>query len=270
MVCLNPNGLRIYSYPFETLRSQAMMQYIQEWHSPDFQSPLFLAFAVLLLATFAALALSGKRPRPGHLIMLLATAWAGLRSARNVPFFALVASPLFAEHLWSWLSGQSWARWLSKPDGSESENLSGGKIILNALLCGIILAVSILGVAHAVIEQRGSEAQRFPVGAVDFILASGPPQPIFNEYSWGGYLIWRLYPTYLVHIDGRADVYGDKLVQEWVESNDGNTNWHQHLERYGIRTVLIKPSAALTSLLRQDARWHKVFEDKQAVIFVRR
>jgi hypothetical protein len=34
--------------------------------------------------------------------------------------------------------------------------------------------------------------------------------------------------------------------------------------------VLVKPDAALASLLRQDNGWQKIFEDKQAVIFVRR
>src|SRR5581483_11667140 len=35
-VLLNPNGARMYSYPFETLTSPAMQRYIQEWFSPDF------------------------------------------------------------------------------------------------------------------------------------------------------------------------------------------------------------------------------------------
>jgi len=86
---------------------------------------------------------------------------------------------------------------------------------------------------------------------------------------WGGYLIWRLYPDYRIYIDGRADVYGDKLVEEFLEVRDGKPNWRGPLENHGIRTVLIKPDAALASLLREDSRWRKVFEDKQSVVFVR-
>ena len=114
-----------------------------------------------------------------------------------------------------------------------------------------------------------TETQEFPAEAVDFFQAQRPPQPIYNEYVWGGYLIWRLYPDYLVYIDGRADVYGDRLVSEWLATHDGQTNWREPLDRYGIRTVLVKPDVALASLLREDSSWKKVFEDKQAVIFVR-
>jgi hypothetical protein len=268
-VSLNPNGARIYSYPFETLSSHAMMQYIQEWRSPDFHNPLFQFLALLLLATFSALALSNKRPRPGQLLMLVATAWATLRSARNVAFFALVATPLLAEHSWIFITSHGWDRWLDASKKREPEERSTLKILLNGFLLVIVLSVVALGVMRAVAQQPLVEAQEFPAAAVDFIRDRKPSQPIFNEYVWGGYLIWRLYPDYRVYIDGRADVYGDELMKEFLTVNDGKPAWREPLDNHGIRTVLVKSDVALASLLRQDSGWRKVFEDKQAVIFVR-
>jgi hypothetical protein len=96
------------------------------------------------------------------------------------------------------------------------------------------------------------------------------PQPIFNDYGWGGYLIWKLYPDYRVYIDGRADVYGDAFMEEFLSAQAGEKGWRAPLDKYGIRTVLIKPDTALASLLREDAGWQKVFEDSQAVIFTRK
>jgi hypothetical protein len=266
-VCLNPNGARLYSYPFETLSSEAMMHYIIEWQSPDFHGATFQALAFLMLATFSAMALSNRRPRPGQLLMLGATAWAALRSSRNGPFFALVAMPLLAEHSWNWFTSQRWGLWLAAPEKPGSDRM---KVVLNVLLVGIMLAVSVLAVRRAMAMQQASESQKFPAAAVDFILAERPPQPILNEYVWGGYLIWKLYPNYRVYIDGRADVYGDKLVEEFVAIRDGKTTWRESLDNHGIRTVLVASDVALASLLRQDSGWLKVFEDKQAVIFVRR
>jgi len=269
-VCLNPNGLRIYSYPFETLTSQAMMQVIREWRSPDFHNPLFQGLALLLLATFSALALSRKRARPGELLVLAVTAWATLTSARNVAFFALVATALLAEHSWTFITNHRWGQWLDESEKRESEGKLAPKLVLNVLLLSFALAIVVLGLRRAVAQQPVSTAQRFPAAAVEFILAQRPAQPIFNEYVWGGYLIWRLYPDYRVYIDGRADVYGDRLVEEWLATHDGKPSWRDGLDRRGIRMVLIKPDAALASLLRQDSGWQNVFEDKEAVIFVRR
>ena len=268
-VWLNPNGARLYFYPFETLSSHAMMQYIQEWRSPDFHNPLFQALALLFLATFSALALSSRRPLPSQLLMLVATAWATLRSGRNVTFFALVATPLLAEHSWTFLTSHRWGQWLEASEKHKPDERSAPKLVLNVLLLILVLTVVALGVGRAVANQPVIEAQQFPAAAVDYVSNQRPPQPIYNEYIWGGYLIWRLYPDYRVYIDGRADVYGDELIQEFLNVHDGKTAWREPLDHRGIRTVLVKPDAALASLLRQDRDWQKVFEDKQAVIFVR-
>jgi hypothetical protein len=147
---------------------------------------------------------------------------------------------------------------------------SAMKLVLHGLILVIALTLVVVGVRHAVANQPVKEAQDFPAAAVDFIKANRPPQPIFNEYNWGGYLIWQLYPDYRVYIDGRADLYGDELVQEFVNVHEGRTAWNVPLDNHGIRTVLVKADAPLASLLRLDTGWQNVFEDNQSVIFVRR
>jgi hypothetical protein len=125
-----------------------------------------------------------------------------------------------------------------------------------------------LAAQRAAAEQPSIEQQQFPKAAVDYMKQERLPQPIFNEYAWGGYLIWRLYPDYRVYIDGRADVFGDKLVAEFIQVNDGKPRWRELLQQYGTKTVLVKHDSAIASLLGEDSRWQKVFEDKQAVILV--
>jgi hypothetical protein len=269
-VALNPSGVRLYLYPFETLTSHAMMKYINEWFSPDFHQTMFQPLAVMLFATFAALALSSRRVRPGSLLLLAATGYMALRSGRNVPFFALVATPLLAEHVWAWLTRQSWGGWLLKPERREAGERVALKVALNLVLFVCVpLAVCVVRVQHVAARQMEDEAENFPVAAVEFIREHRPPQPIYNEYGWGGYMIWNLYPDYRVYIDGRADVYGDAYLEEFLKTHDGTLNWRTPLERVGVRTVVVNPEAPLASLLRQEGGWRNVFEDKQAVIFVR-
>jgi hypothetical protein len=268
-VLLNPNGARMYSYPFETLKSHAMMQYIEEWRSPNFHELMFQPLALLILATFSALVFSSKRIRFVELLLLMATAFAALRSGRNVPFFVLVAMPLLAEHAWDWLTSHSWGQRLKAPEKREVGANATRKIVLNMLLLiAVPLILAVVRVDRTVANQTTVEAQNFPTAAVEFMRDHRPPQPIYNEYGWGGYLIWKL-PDYRVYIDGRADVYGDAFIEEFLATHDGETNWKEPLNKHGVRTVLVKPDAALASLLRQEQGWQKVFEDSQAVVFTR-
>ncbi len=55
IVPLNPNGLRMFSYPIETLRSAAMQNYIVEWASPNFHRAEYWPFLLIVLGTFATL-----------------------------------------------------------------------------------------------------------------------------------------------------------------------------------------------------------------------
>lgn len=269
-VLLNPHGARMYLYPLETLKSHAMMKYIEEWFSPNFHEVMFLPLLLLIFATFSVVALSSKRLRLLDLVLLLATTAGALRSARNIPFFVLIAMPLLVEHSWNWITAHRWGLWLTRPEKRELGSQAILKTALNlVLLVALPIAVAAMRVHQSVAKQPVAEGKVFPAGALGFMREQRPPQPIFNDYGWGGYLIWNLYPEYRVYIDGRADVYGDAFMEEYLSSLSGQTNWRGPLDKYGIRTVLVKPDAALASLLRQDATWQKVFEDQQAIIFVR-
>jgi hypothetical protein len=272
VVPLNPSGWRLFSYPFETLGSRSM-QYIIEWLSPDFHQPNAQAFALLLLATFIALALSKKRARPSDLLLLSVAAYASLRAWRNIPFFALVAAPLLAEHAWKIIESIR----ISRRDAKKVEPAiaigarSTMWIALNviALVC-LPLGLCVLRVVSATRNQPSVEAQKYPAAAVQFLRGHDEAGALFNAYGFGGYLVWKLYPARLVFIDGRADVYGDALIEEYLSAENGEPGWRATLDKYKVGAVMIRPDAALASLLREDGRWEKVFEDKQAVIFFKR
>lgn len=265
VVPLNPNGFRMFSYPFETLTSPSMAAYIQEWASPDFHKAMFFPLALLLLLLLAALALSTRRPALSELFLLLVTGFGALRSARHIPIFALLAAPILARHVWDIMETRGWQHRFMRVEAPAA----GFALIFNLIF---VLAPATLGavrISHFVTNQPAYEAKNYPQAAVNFLSAQQLPGPIYNRYGWGGYLIRRLHPQYQVYIDGRADVYGDSFMVETIRTYDGHTNWRKPLDQRGVRTVIIAPAAPLASLLREDHTWNKVYEDQQAVIFTR-
>ena len=266
VVPLNPNGFRMFSYPYETLTSESMAAFIQEWASPDFHKSTYLPLAVLLLGTFAAMALSPARARPGEIFLVLVTALGALRSVRHIPIFSLFAAPVLAKHLWAIAKERGWDKSLT---GAEARP-TGIKLLINIVLLLAPLALGVSRVWHFAAHQRSYETIRNPIAAVEFLKSQRPPGPIYNRYGWGGYLIYQLYPDYRVYIDGRADVYGDAFFTEAMRTYDGAGDWARSLDRHGIKTVLISPDAPLASLLRNDqGKWKLVYEDNDAIIFSR-
>jgi hypothetical protein len=266
VVPLNPNGFRMFSYPYETLTSASMAAFIQEWASPNFHQTTYLPLAILLLSTFAAMALSPRRARLGELFLLLVTALGALRSVRHIPIFSLFAAPVLVEHLWAIAKSRGWDRLLT----GEERRADGFKLLINVILLIAPVALGVSRVWHFATHQRQYESLRNPVAAVEFLKSQHLPGPIYNRYGWGGYLIYQLYPDYRVYIDGRADVYGDAFFTEAMRIYDGAGDWATPLDRYGIKTVLISPDAALANLLKHASdEWKLVYEDSDTVIFTR-
>src|SRR6185369_15312169 len=265
VVPLNPNGFHMFTYPYETLTSPSMAAFIQEWASPDFHKGMYLPLAILLLSTFAAMAISPKRARAGEIFLVLITALGALRSVRHIPIFSLFAAPVLAKHLWAIAKDRGWDKLLT----GDEPRPNGIKLLINVILLLAPLALGVSRVWHFASHERDYVMIRNPVAAVEFLKSHRLPGPIYNRYGWGGYLIYQLYPEYRVYIDGRADVYGDAFFTEAMQVYDGVGNWKEPLDRYSIQTVIIDPNVALSTALSNDNGWSKVYEDDQAVIFTR-
>jgi hypothetical protein len=255
LVPLNPNGLRLYWYPIETLRSSAMRNYIAEWASPNFHHPEYWPFLLIVLVTFATLSWSRHPVRPRDLLLLVVGLSAGLGSIRLAPLFVLIAVPLICQRLADWPTSKS--RFRPQP---------ASRTLLNGV---IVLAVAVFAVVHifqVIRRQPESEMQNFPARATAFLQAHPPSGRIFNHYDWGGYLIWKLYPSAPVFIDGRADLYGQPLLDQFANTYQLKRDWQQTLLLWNINTVLVPPDSALATGLRNSPGWTVSYEDSQAMV----
>jgi hypothetical protein len=266
MVLLNPNGARLYAYPFETLHSSAMQRFIQEWSSPNFHDPTYVPLLFMLLALIAGLALSPGRLRPRDLMLLLATIPAALLSARHIPLLMLVMIPVLSRLAEAWLQQRDATRLLNPERTLSSPRI----LVVNVLVLATFAAFAMIRIRHLVMTQDEAEAQQFPQAAVAFLKRDRPPEPILNHYNWGGYFIWTLYPQYRVFIDGRADVYGDPFMEAFGASYYLQDDWSKLLQRWGIRTLVLPPDAPLLTALQSDPGWKQVYADSQTVVLTQK
>jgi len=252
----NPNGVQILIYPFQTLTSNAMQQFIQEWLSPDFHQVMWQPLVLFILA-FIGFGLIGKKSiSPINIILTLVFGYAAFLSARHVPLFAIVAIPVLAEEIDAVVNLRFSIDSLNRPFS----------IAANLILL-LLLFVTALRFTQVIEIQAKSESDTFPKAAVDWILENHPVGNMFNSYSWGGYLIWRLYPEYPVYIDGRADVYGDAFLNNYMSVYLAQPGWQQTLESYSVHFVLIEPGSNLANTLQQTSGWKIVFENKGCILF---
>jgi hypothetical protein len=261
-VSLNPYGPRLLGYPLQTLSIGTLQTAIDEWQSPDFHSADSLPFLALLLGAMFLLAVSPRRKSGREMVLFAALAALALVGRRNIALFALGCAPLFAQHAWAILQPLTLGR------RSDSRQVPAG--VARAVNL-VVMALLVVAAGAKMIEPLSKArnglavAEQQPLGALAALKAESPSGPLFNSYTWGGYLIWDVWPAYLTFVDGRTDLFADRVLSEYLTVWNAGEGWEQILTGYGIRVTLIEPQAPLADELA-SAGWRVLYSDRQAVL----
>jgi len=268
---LNPNGTAMYSYPFETLGLSALGSFVGEWQPARFDAPAGLLLALFIVAGVLPALLFGKRTlRTADGLVLLGLAFMATTAVR----FLLVAGPIgtticcvaLAPVMSSTRFGAAWGR-IADRIGQTPSGIRG--LLNGALLIGVVV-VGVVSIAVRIGPRGQSVAigEAYPVGAVTWLVTERPGERIFNRYEWGGYLGLRR-PDELIFIDGRADVYGDAVIREYVETISVNDDPQAYFDRHRIDHVLYAPDTSLGAWLNDSAEWRVVYEGDVGSVWVR-
>ncbi len=138
---------------------------------------------------------------------------------------------------------------------------------VNWLLACLAIIGSIIWLEQNLSKIDEIVAEQFPVTAVNYLEQEGLTQArIYNEYVWGGYLIWRGVPTF---IDGRADLYGDDFIFNYLKTYHLKEDWQEPLETFDVEYMLVKQAGSLATLLESSPQWQSIYQDDLAAIYGR-
>jgi hypothetical protein len=252
-------------FPFQVLTDSFARATIIEWASPGFQYGQIRLVEGLVLATLALLVVSPRGLRAMDALALAAFFHFGLQAVRNVPLLVVVLLPILARAAHD-VALERVPGWIARSGVKPRHAVLG--------IGAVALAAAVWWTAPTRAARyfvpRVGVADIFPARAVDFLKEARPPGPLFNDYGWGGYLIWRLYPDYRVGIDGRAAVYGPRRFAEYAEVADLRPRWRETLDASGARLALISTKSPLAIALRAAPDWQVLYEDRLSVVFARR
>ncbi|MBI3890249.1 MAG: hypothetical protein HY303_01815 [Candidatus Wallbacteria bacterium] len=253
----NPRGTQLLTYPLKYAGHGTLASEITEWTSPDFRE--FRQMEALALGLLALMLSSRAGARASEALPLLAGLHLFLQSKRNIVFVALFVLPAAVDRLArlsaGWRLTRAFAR-AGKPGGGA------------ALLAVFVGAVSL----HAVfVQPQRISPGYYPDGAVEYLRAHPHPGRMLNEFVFGGYFVWKLYPQYRVFIDSRTDLYFDQDVfAEYLAVFKLAMGWKLVLDRRKIDLCVFEPGHPLATVLAATGEWRLAFSDPCAVLWERK
>jgi len=259
---INPYGWRLYWDFYKVFTNPFALKNISEWQAVSLAQPMAYDFAIYLVVIAILLILTYRKIEPTRWVLWATLLCLSFLYWRNMPFFMIASLGLLAEtiqkytHLvWDQFTRH---RWL---------------LIGFCVLVAILISQRILDNSKALnLDDQLRESRYYPVDAT--LWAKSHPDKIgtkmFNEYGWGGFLIWR-FPEQKVFIDGRMPHWqvGDKFVfadeQYAVSAGAGGIKMLE--DRYGVDWIMISAGRPLDWALSGQPDWEKVYNDNICVIY---
>ncbi|MBM4285977.1 MAG: hypothetical protein FJ128_12140 [Deltaproteobacteria bacterium] len=272
---VNPYGFYYWKYllPAVTMDRPQITEwfsFLQAYRSGlPLESWLYLAAVtlfVILLAVWAR-----WRDLTAWLVLGV-TLYLGIRHQRHQVFFFLAVGAYLPQPLSLFLASLR-----ARPRLQQAGRRLGWAVpcclalLLSAAYAHGLVSRGPLGLTlPALPDPHNHQAVYYPLGAVRHIQAHALKGRLLTEFSWGEYLLWTLYPTCKVALDGRFEtVYPETVAQKYWNFIYGRDTWRRFLEDYPPDLILVDPRSRVTAFLLREPGWVRVYADAGSVLFLR-
>lgn len=252
-----PAGLDGLLYPFY-VNNLSLLSLIGEWQPAQLNMS---SLEILLLSGMFFLFLRPVRIPILRLLILLAALHITFEHARNQMVLVTLATILLAEPL-----GRAWAGDAERPRLALLPRLWTERRELSPLLAvGLLLFLS-TGIYRLITPFDRPDSYGVPVTALRNLPTGLRGKPVFNEYSFGGLLVFSGIAPF---IDGRSDMYGDAFTTDYFKIAHGDAaRWKAAEARWKFAWTILPPDNALVKILDREPGWRRAYADKWAVIHV--
>jgi hypothetical protein len=194
-------------------------------------------FALLFAATLAGLWRRRQNPWTETLLIALAGVFAAY-SERTVPLAAAMLAPLAAGPLQALLGRRM-------PVGRRE----AGAVLLGAALTVATIAVTV--------PHTADDPIAMPSWADPSLATLPAGTTVLDDWSFGGYLMWR-YPRLDLVMHGYGDTFTTAELDRNTRLTEVSPGWEQDLRGTGARLALLRPSDWLAFRLVAQEGWSVV------------
>jgi hypothetical protein len=275
---INPYTYHLHAAIYAFLSDSYAYDHISEYQSVSFHHPLALYYEPLFVLGIVCAFWNLSKRRFVYTFLLLGWAHLSLMAVRNVPLYLSIAAPIAGFTLYEMfraVSEDTVPKWTARIVRSL-EGISTdiglveriGRVHLVSAAALAIVGALIYAPAPSLKFKAEYDPQHYPAKALEALRSQDPAKRIFADDEWGDYLIYSLYPSGgKVFVDGRADFYGSKFNNAYVDVLRVKYDWEDNLKKFGIDTVILSPDNPLASTLKQSPRWRLTYDDGVANVF---
>jgi hypothetical protein len=258
---VNPFGIQTWSMMTSYVNNTSLLSLIDDTKPPIFTDPQLRSEFLLMLVALVLLAMQRSGMRAGRAFLLAGATALTMTSGRNIHLYSVVAPFVLGGPAIEVIGSEIKRRLGAATAAVESQLRGVAWPVLTVLACVALLAAGRIGRDYYI------DPSRFPVDAVTWLEDNPQSGHMFNDFLWGGYVVWRLWPEQTDFIDGKSDLTGE-ATRDYITVKNLGPGWQAVLERHAVRWAIIPTDSVLSGQLIRDG-WAVLYRDSTAIILRR-
>jgi hypothetical protein len=263
---LNPFGAHALWEPFEFFlqrRHELIYRTVLELQAVDLREWRELVpLALLVWPVLFLWRATRRRWDTLEFVLLVVFSVLAWRTQRFIGPYCVVMAPYASRGAAEWFAarGRPVREWV----------MGWGGAIATAVMC-MALALPTLRRTEAPLGIGINPRVRYD-GVCDYLVRHDVRGRMFNQYETGGYLLWRLWPDRLPFTDIHQ-AGAPEIMDVYIRATAHEVYWRQLEQRFRFDHAVINRrgvSDSLTAFLDRDITWARVFEDPQALLYLKR
>lgn len=243
-IAINPHGIDMIIYPYANMQDSFMLSIISEWRCPDLKNIgdifIFIEMFIILLPL-----LLGKDDLDltdlgfiGGLVYLT------FKSVRFSILLYIISTFIIFKYI---------------PQSKDERDFKQFSLVFGVL--GVLLfGISSTGLAEVLNEPL----KPLLSDEVIEVIKEKNPERLYNDYDFGGYLI---YNEIKVFVDGRADMYSKYNLKDAVNLSKLDEGAEEIIDEYNFDLFVIYKKSPLNYLLKNSEEYNLILEEEEVVIY---
>lgn len=265
--CINPFGYKMLLYPFENMADSSMIEYIIEWQSASYHGLLGIYIFIMMAFPLFNLILQKKKMKLHEIAFQLLLFYMAMKSQRFIGMFGIYSTWMIGKYFF--VSDEMYET-LRKPFKRFEK-------IITVCFCTLLVAI----VGFVGYKQIGYIAKQGPIDNHGYYsdtaikeLIKLKPQRMFNEYSQGGYLLYKLNEYNAlddVHIFayGLGDVFSKQVLPDARHLEYLDKDTRAIIEKYDFDVILTTTEHPTHFFIEEMEEYKLYYKDDMCYIFVK-
>ena len=264
---INPFGYKMLLYPFENMADASMIEYIIEWQSASYHGLLGIYIFIMMAFPLFNLILQRKNMKLHEIAFQLLLFYMAMKSQRFIGMFGIYSTWTVGKYFFV---TDDMYKTLRKPFKKVEKVIT---ICFCIFLLAIVGYTGYIQIGHMINQSAIDNDGYYSDEAVKELIKLKPKR-LFNEYSQGGYLLYKLneynaLDDVKVFAYGLGDVFSKQVLPDARHLEYLDANPREIIERYDFDVILTTTKHPTHFFIEEMDDYRLYYKDDMCYIFVK-